>query len=297
MRTLRSEPHDLAVGPAAILARAGVRPRKSRGQNFLVQPAIARRIVDAARLTADDSALEIGPGLGVLSAALLASPLRRLTLIELDSQLAAALTTRFADDRRVTMIAGDFLQVDFTVLPERPREFVVVSNLPFNVASAILERLCAIRRRIRRMVLMFQREVGERIRAQPGSRAYGALSAYTALYWRVTEHFRVAAGSFHPRPKVDAEVLIFEPLATPLFEEREESAVLATIRASFSAPRKTMRNSLADGLGVAPALTETMLRAAEIDPALRPGALGVAKFVRLARVICQKDLSADPANA
>src|SRR5262249_12682411 len=139
------------------------------------------------------------------------------------------------------------LRADLAAL-RAPPPTKVIGNLPFNAAAAILTRLCAYRSEIARMVLMFQREVAERIRAGAGAPAYGALSVYTALYFRVESHFRVPAGNFHPRPRIDAEVLVLEPCPGPMFNADEESAVLETIRAAFSAPRKTLRNSVAQGL-------------------------------------------------
>ena len=108
---------------------------------------------------------------------------------------------------------------------------------------------------------MFQREVAARIRATPGDDAYGALSVFTALYWKIDLHFTVAAGSFHPRPKVDAEVLAFTPLAKPSFADVDERDVLETVRASFSAPRKTIRNALSHALGIDSAQTVQALEA------------------------------------
>lgn len=289
---MRSEYIISSPGPAAALVRAGLRPRKSRGQNFLSQPALACRIVDAARLAAGEAVLEIGPGLGLLTDAILAAPISHLTLVEVDSRLAAALRERIVTEPRATLIEGDFLELDSRKIfsNENEDEAVVLGNLPFNVASAILERLCAMRARISRMVLMFQREVAERIRAAPGSRSYGALSAFTALYWKVTEHFRVAAGSFHPRPKVDAEVLVFDRVRRPLFEDAEEPALLATIRASFTAPRKMMRNSFAGGLGIPADDAGALLHAAKIDPSARPALLATPDFVRLARITYMRGL-------
>ncbi|HYL60285.1 MAG TPA: rRNA adenine N-6-methyltransferase family protein, partial [Candidatus Acidoferrales bacterium] len=129
------------------------------------------------------------------------------------------------------------------------------------------------------------REVAVRIRARPGNDAYGALSVFTALYWDVAAHFIVAAGSFHPRPKVDAEVLTFKPRATPAFAPHEERAVLEVVRASFSAPRKTIRNSLSHGLEITGGEAVAALESAAIDPGARAETLGVADFVRLARAL------------
>jgi 16S rRNA (adenine1518-N6/adenine1519-N6)-dimethyltransferase len=128
---------------------------------------------------------------------------------------------------------------------------------------------------------MFQREVAARIRATPGDDAYGALSVFTALYWKIDLHFTVAAGSFHPRPKVDAEVLAFTPRAT-LFDAHNEHDVLETVRASFSAPRKTIRNALSHSLGTDSMRIAHVLESAAIDPGVRAEMLDVPDFLRLA---------------
>jgi 16S rRNA (adenine1518-N6/adenine1519-N6)-dimethyltransferase len=267
--------------PAPALARAGVRPAKSRGQNFLTSGAVADRIVGAAELSESDSVIEIGPGLGILTEKIAARPLRSLTLVELDPRLAALLQERFAD---VRVVNADFLEIDFVTFVNDP-PVKVIGNLPFNVAAAILRRLCDNSRMISRMVLMFQRVVAARIRATPGDDAYGALSVFTALYWKVDLHFTVAAGSFHPRPKVDAEVLAFAPNATPSFAPEDERDVLETVRASFSAPRKTIRNALSHSIGIDSAQTVHALERAAIDPVTRAEKLGVADFLRLASAL------------
>lgn len=267
--------------PASALARAGVRPAKSRGQNFLTSAGVADRIVAAAELGDSDSVIEIGPGLGILTEKIAARPRRSLTLVELDARLAARLQERFVDIR---IINADFLEIDFaTLVADRPVK--VIGNLPFNVAAAILRRLCDNSRAISRMVLMFQREVATRIRAIPGDDAYGALSVFTALYWQIELHFTVAAGSFHPRPKVDAEVLAFTPVATPSFAHADERDVLETVRASFSAPRKTIRNALGHSLGIDSTHIARVLERAAIDPGSRAEKLGVPDFLRLAHAL------------
>ncbi|MGH8014159.1 MAG: 16S rRNA (adenine(1518)-N(6)/adenine(1519)-N(6))-dimethyltransferase RsmA [Candidatus Binataceae bacterium] len=281
---------------AVALADAGVRPSKGRGQNFLVQPGMAERIVDAAALPSDSTVVEIGPGLGILSERIAARSIRRLILVELDLRLAARLKARFAEHENVTVVAEDFLTCDFAQLAAMP-PVVIVGNLPFNAAAAILHELCRHHRLIERMVLMFQREVAERIRARPATHAYAALSAYVALYWKIGEHFRVASGNFHPKPNVEAEVLVFEPAARA-FADHEEEAVRESIRSAFCARRKMIRNALAHGLGVNVAKAETLLIAAAIDPSTRAETLAAGDFVRLARAIIRARTSArDSANA
>jgi 16S rRNA (adenine1518-N6/adenine1519-N6)-dimethyltransferase len=272
------------VRAGSALTAIGVRPRKSRGQNFLVQVAVANRIVEAAHLAREDRVLEIGPGLGILSERIAAHQLSKLTLVELEPSLATQLQQRFAGDRRVRIVNADFLNADFAALCDRvPTK--VIGNLPFSAAAAILSRLCTYRTGISRMVLMFQREVAERIRARAGDPAYGALTVFTALYFEVESHFRVSAGNFHPRPRIDAEVLVFESQPRPIFNAEEESAVLETIRAAFSAPRKTVRNSIAHALHLNPGPLNETLRAAAIDPGARAETLPGPDFVRLARYL------------
>jgi len=270
--------------PAPALARAGVRPSKSRGQNFLTSGAVADRIVRAAELSESDSVVEIGPGLGILTEKIAARPRRSLTLVELDPRLAAPLQERFASSAEVRVVNADFLAIDFATLVNDP-PVKVIGNLPFNVAAAILRRLCDNSRMISTMVLMFQREVAARIRAMPGDDAYGALSVFTALYWKIDLHFTVAAGSFHPRPKVDAEVLAFSPRETPSFAAEDERDVLETVRASFSAPRKTIRNALSHSIGIDSTRTVRALERAAIDPGTRAEKLGVPDFLRLANAL------------
>lgn len=287
----RDRSRPLAV--AAELAAAGVRPRKSRGQNFLVQRAIADQIVAAADLGPDDEVVEIGPGLGVLSDRIVRAGVRRLWLVELDAGLAHRLESAFGGHPAVRVVCGDFLEVNLAALAERP-PVKVIGNLPFNAAAAILRRLDAQHALIGRMVLMFQREVAERIRARPGERAYSALSVFTALYWKTGAHFRVAAGNFRPKPKVDAEVVVFSPVARLPFAPEKEAAVLGTIRAAFSAPRKTVRNALAV-LHTPPAAIAAALADAAIDPGVRPATLGVSDFVRLAGALATRGALAQAA--
>lgn len=270
----------------AILKAMGLTPSRSKGQNFLVQPAVAERIVDSAELSPGDEVVEIGPGLGILSERIVARDIGRLTLVELDRELAAHLRRTFALDSRVRVVEADFVRADLNQIVDRP-PVKVVGNLPFNAAGAIFRRLCDRQRMVSTMVLTFQREVGERLRAAPARKGYSALSVFAALYWRIDLHFTVAAGSFFPRPRVDAEVLRFRALPNVLFAAEEESAVTATVRACFSSPRKKIRNSLAAGLRIEPRDAAAHLERAAVDSARRPESLSVEDFVRLARALVE----------
>ena len=266
-----------------ILTTAGVTPSKSKGQNFLTQGAIADRIVAAACLNSSDDVIEIGPGLGILTERILNRDVRSLTLVELDHALGERLRETYSADSRVTIVESDFVKTDFRSLAKN--RVKVIGNLPFNAANAIFRILCDHHDLVAMIVAMFQREVGERIRAAPGDSQYSALSVYAALYFDVDLHFRVAAGSFHPKPNVDAEVLRFRPRKNPLFDAAEETRVLETVRASFSAPRKMIRNSLAGGLRISSEDAAAALARAQIDPTARAESLSPQDFVRLARAL------------
>lgn len=275
--------------PTAVLAEAGVQPSKSRGQNFLTQKAIAERIVAAASIEPGDLVIEIGPGLGILSGLIAAQQPGRLVMIEADRRLAAALCERFAREPRLEVVAEDALKTDFGSIANRSGPdcaVKVIGNLPFNIASALLRRLCEVHSRgappVSRMVLMFQQEVAQRIYAGPGDPAYGALSVFTSLYWHASRNFVVSAGSFYPRPKVDAEVVVFAPRTPRLFHQAEERSVIETVRASFSAPRKTIRNALMHSLKLDAAQAVAALNRAGIDPGVRAESLETVSFVRLA---------------
>jgi 16S rRNA (adenine1518-N6/adenine1519-N6)-dimethyltransferase len=286
-----------ADSPGQALRAAGVTPSKKRGQNFLAQGAVADRIVAMADLGAGDEVVEIGPGLGVLSERILAAPISMLHLIEVDRELAARLRQRLAGavNPAVNLIEADLLQVDLRQIIGHP-PIKVIGNLPFNVAAAILRKLGEVRDLIGRMVLMFQREVGERLRAGAGDSAYGALSALTALDWEIPRHFRVEAGSFHPRPKVDAEVICFVPARASVCPPQLRSMVTGVIRAGFAIRRKNLRNALSAGLRMRPQGVEAALGMANIAPSERAERLDLQDFVRLAAAI-QTVIAAPAHNA
>jgi 16S rRNA (adenine1518-N6/adenine1519-N6)-dimethyltransferase len=264
--------------------RAPLRPRPSRaqGQHFLVQPQTAARIAACARITPHDEVIEIGAGRGALSEHLMRAQPRRLVLVEIDRSLAADLKSRLMSPG-IAVVHADFLALELKDLIE-DTPVKVVGNLPFNCASAIFQRLGQWRKEIARMVLMFQREVAERIRARPAESAYGALSVLTAIHWEIQEHFRVPAGNFYPQPKVDAEVLVFTPVARPM-NETQERVVTDVIKACFFSQRKMLRNALASGLKISPQVAVQRLEQASIDPAARPAQLRLEDFARLARAL------------
>ncbi len=184
------------------------RPRKRFGQNFLRDQHVLNRIVAAADLQASDRIMEIGPGLGALTERLLATGLPVLA-VEIDRDLGAALQAR-AEQNLVVRI-GDVLRLDWTELLRDP-PYKLIANLPYNISSQILFKVLDHRQAFQRLVLMFQKEVGDRLVATEGTRDYGILSVLMQTWFRIERVVKVPPGAFFPPPKVDSVVLCLEPL-------------------------------------------------------------------------------------
>jgi len=240
------------------------RPRKRFGQHFLHDPGVVRRIVAAIAPAADDFIVEIGPGEGVLTRPL-AARAGRLEAVEIDRDLAAALAAE-----GIKVHVADALEFDFGRLAPGAR---IVGNLPYNISTPLLFHLARYAQRLRDLHFMLQREVVERMVAQPSTPAYGRLSVMLQARFRMQKLFRVAAGAFRPPPKVESAVVRLVPLAEPL--DRGVERFADVVRGAFSARRKTLRNAL----GLAP----EDFAALGIDPRLRPENLSPQDYARIAR--------------
>lgn len=264
------------------LAAAGLQPQKRWGQHFLCDPAVARRIVDAARLEPDATALEIGPGLGALTDAL-AERAARLYLVEIDRGLAARLEERYAAQPQVRVLVGDVLALPLDALVPDD-DITVVANLPYNVSTPVLFRLLALRPRVRRAVLMLQREVAERLVAPPGGDARGALSVMVQTWATVRVAFAVSRRSFLPRPRVDSAVVVLDTAAAPRVPLADVELYEAVVRAAFGQRRKMLRNAvavLAASRGIDSTQLEARFAQAGVDPRARAETLALEDFARL----------------
>ena len=219
------------------------RPLKALGQNFLVDNNIIDKIIHSADINPQDSVLEIGPGRGALTE-YLARKAGRLVLIEYDHALAAALKERYADDPRVTVVDADILAVDLVAVLGDAGGWKVVANLPYNISTAVLFRLLEVRERLARMILMLQKEVGDRLVAAPDCADYGVTTVLLGLWFNMRREFIVSPGCFHPRPKVDSAVLSFVPLAGPRVPVGDESVFRRVVKGAFAMRRKTLINCL-----------------------------------------------------
>ena len=219
------------------------RPLKALGQNFLVDGNIIEKIISSADVHPEDCVLEIGPGRGALTE-ILAQRAGRLILIEFDHALAAGLKRRYAGDPRVTVIDGDVLAVDLAEILSEADSWKVVANLPYNISTAVLFRLQEIRSKLSRMILMLQKEVGDRLVAPPNCKDYGVTTVLLGLWFDMRREFLVHPGCFHPSPKVDSAVLRFVPLAAPRVAVGNEEVFRRVVKGSFGMRRKTLINCL-----------------------------------------------------
>lgn len=259
-----------------------MRPKRSLGQNFLVDPNIQLKIVAAVRAGAADEVLEIGPGPGALTRHL-AGKVRRLVAIEKDDQLARALRAELGSVPGVSIVHADILDVRLADLVEDVPLLEVVGNIPYNITTPVLFHLLEPRPRPRAIVLMVQREVADRILASPGEKPYGALSIGVRAAAEVERLFHVSRGAFWPVPDVDSTVLRIVPHRPPRLAEAEEQDMRTLTRAAFAWRRKQLQKTLrvAPEYGLSPA--ELARVAAESGLALeaRPETLSPEQFVAL----------------
>ncbi|WP_432510548.1 16S rRNA (adenine(1518)-N(6)/adenine(1519)-N(6))-dimethyltransferase RsmA [Kineococcus sp. SYSU DK001] len=263
-----------------LAGRLGVRPTKTLGQNFVVDANTVRRIVRVAGLSADDVVVEVGPGLGSLTLALL-EVADRVVAVEIDPVLAAELPATLTERARpgvsFDVVLSDALQV--TELPGPPPT-ALVANLPYNVAVPVLLTMLQRFDTLRGGVVMVQSEVADRLVAGPGSRTYGVPSVKTAWYAEARRAGAVPPPVFWPVPRVDSGLVAFTRRpAPPTSATREE--VFAVVDAAFAQRRKTLRAALATWAG-SPARAEEVLRAAGVDPSTRGEQLAVGDFARIA---------------
>ncbi|MDE3089457.1 MAG: ribosomal RNA small subunit methyltransferase A [Chloroflexota bacterium] len=277
------------MGAKAALDARGLEPQKKWGQNFLTDARILESIADAAELQPDDAVLEIGPGLGHLTR-VLARRAGRVVAVEIDRALAARLSAEFAAVPNVVIVHGDVLQrepIEWLWAgkedPASSVRFKVVANLPYYITSAILRHLLQAAHKPHRIVVMVQREVAQRMTAQPPEMSVLAVSVQ--FYARARVVRTIPAGAFYPRPKVDSAVVRLEvsegaPRAVENIERFFE-----IVRAGFGERRKQLRNALARGLSIDPGVIAAALARAQIDPARRAETLSLDEWGALYRAL------------
>jgi 16S rRNA (adenine1518-N6/adenine1519-N6)-dimethyltransferase len=272
-----------------LLREFGIQPKKSLGQNFLVDQRALERIVKVAELGPEDIVLEIGPGLGTLTR-YLAEKAGKVVAVELDPHLVEALRQILADYPNVEIVAGDILQLDPAELIgdlRRPCDlatlapYKVVANLPYYITSAVLRHLLAAKVRPKLMVVTVQLEVARRITAGPGEMSLLAVSVQ--FYGRPRIVARIKAGAFYPSPQVDSAVVRIDLYDRPPVEVEDVDSFFEVVRAGFAHRRKQLRNTLSAELALLPSQVEQALSRAGINPRRRAQTLSLEEWARVWR--------------
>ncbi len=270
--------------PPPELRRAGLSPRKALGQHFLTSARILRRIADAAAPSPEETVIEIGAGLGGLTAEL-AARARRVIAVELDEALAKYLRDRF-HDTNVVVLQGDALALNPAEALALARAgasqpYLIAGNLPYNIAQPLLRHFLEAKPAPRRLVVMVQAEVAESIVAGPGNMSL--LGVSVQLYGEPRLLFRVPPTAFYPAPKVRSAVVGIDVAPCLRAEVADSDRFFRLVRAGFGTRRKQLRNALAHGLRIEVPLVVRLLAAADIDPTLRPQALSLEQWADLTR--------------
>lgn len=259
-----------------LLDRYGLRAKKSWGQNFLVDERAYRAIVAACGLSSGEIAVEIGAGLGTLTSRLLATG-AQVVAVERERDMCEVLSRELGGQPRFTLRCENALHLDLSTVARQP--LVVVGNLPYQIAAPLIFHFLEQRERVKRLVIMVQREVADRILAAPGSEAYSSISAQLQLVFAGRRVCQVGRSGFLPPPRVESTVVLLETLAQPAAVVSDRKRYGQVVRAAFGQRRKTLRNALSAVFGEAalPALAAT-----GIDLGRRGETLSVAEFARLA---------------
>ena len=251
------------------------RARKRFGQHFLTDPGVIDAIVDAIGPQQEETVVEIGPGLAAITKPLL-SRCSKLHVVELDRDLAGKLRQRFKGESKLTIHEADALQFDYSTLGDDLR---VVGNLPYNISTPLLFRLLEYREHITDMHFMLQKEVVERMAAEPGSKAYGRLGIMLGCYFDIEALFEVDRLAFDPPPDVTSAIVRLTPLPPGTYDIDDPARLSQLVATAFSQRRKTVRNALKQ------VVNEETLEYVGIDPGLRPEAISIAQYVELANTL------------
>jgi 16S rRNA (adenine1518-N6/adenine1519-N6)-dimethyltransferase len=280
-------PADLRLDPRYVrktLRAAGLRPRHGLGQNFLADVDVLEGILREADPQPGRRVLEIGPGLGFLTGGLLAAG-ALVTAVELDSGMASFLEATYAaevDEARLRLIEGDALDQDLVGLVEPPYD--VVANLPYHITSPVLHRLLGKPPRAEHLVLMVQREVAERVAAEPGSMSY--LSVFVQYHARARVAFKVPREAFEPAPKVESAVLVLAPYAADdRLDADVEANLWRVVQAGFRERRKMLHNVLTRQLPIPPEAVDAALETVGIARDRRPQTVAVGEWIALAEAL------------
>ncbi len=272
------------TSPKTLLKAWNIKAKKRLGQHFLVDPSTAEMIVKRAKISSNDIVLEIGAGLGALTIPV-ARAAAKVHAVEKDRQLCDLLKTELLTNNlaNVSIIPENILQLDYASIAEPyERTLVVIGNLPYNISSQVLIQLIRTRNLVSRAILMFQKELAQRIIAHPGTKAYGRLTVMLQYCADIKPVATINASAFFPVPKVASEILEIKFKAKLDYPQHDESLLYKVIKAAFGNRRKTLKNALAASeLRIDPKSAWRALDMAGIDPNRRAETLSVSEFISL----------------
>lgn len=266
-----------------LLARHGFTLKKQLGQNFLVDPGILERIVEAAELTEEDGVFEIGPGAGAVTRQA-AESARRVVAVEKDTTLRSVLDEWLQGLDNVQIIYGDVLKVNLAEVWASfsdCRQVSVIANLPYYITTPILFHLLDAKVPIRNFVVMVQKEVANRLVASPGGKDYGALTIAVQYRTLVEPVLKVGPQAFVPPPAVDSTVVRMRVLTSPRVQVGDEKLFFRIVKAAFATRRKTLLNTLSANLGIPKEQMQQVLETAKVDPMRRGETLSIEEFAEL----------------
>ncbi|MDP2862491.1 MAG: 16S rRNA (adenine(1518)-N(6)/adenine(1519)-N(6))-dimethyltransferase RsmA [Desulfobacterales bacterium] len=272
------------TSPRTLLSAWNLSPKKQFGQNFLTDPKTAEMIVSRSGISKEDIVLEIGAGLGALTVPL-ALAAEKVYAVEKDINLLPLLRTELLAKNidNVSIMNENILDTDIeSTAVKHGRKIVVIGNLPYNISSQVLVKLIIQRKCLSRAVLMFQKELSERICAKPGSKDYGRISVMLRYCADIDKIADVKASLFFPKPKIDSQIIEIKFKESQDFPADDEKFFFSVIKAAFGKRRKTLKNSLSGSeLGIDAQTAVSALNIAGIDPARRAETLTVEEFVKL----------------
>ena len=274
------------TSPVTLLKAWNLHAKKKFGQNFLKDPSTTEMIVDRSGLSKDDAVLEIGAGFGALTIPA-ARAAQKVYAVEKDRELIQILSAELLAQHidNVTILEEDILKLDLLALADQEGcKLWVMGNLPYNISSQIIVKLIRFRHAVRRAVVMLQKELAQRISANPGGKDYGRLTAMTAYCADVHPIAQISASQFYPKPKVDSTVLTIDFLE-PRYPAVDERHLFKVIKAAFGQRRKTLRNALAGSELHLDSAALGILNQAGIDPGRRAETLAIEEFVRLSNLM------------
>ncbi|WP_295361693.1 16S rRNA (adenine(1518)-N(6)/adenine(1519)-N(6))-dimethyltransferase RsmA [uncultured Pseudoramibacter sp.] len=269
---------------------------KQFGQNFLIDQNILEKIVDAGQITEADTVLEIGPGIGSMTQEM-AARAHQVVTVEIDKKLIPVLEETLGEFDNIALVNQDFLKTDVLDLIQAPTPLKVVANLPYYITTPIIMKLLETPWPdgidLSRMTFLVQKEVGERICAEPGSKSYGAFSVIVQYYADPNVMFTVPASVFMPRPKVDSIVISLQKRTQMAFEPCDKNQFFKVVKAAFQTRRKTLINSLSNNTAYPKDVLLDALNEAGIDPKKRAEQIDGEDFCRLSNILYQKGANND----